>query len=82
MSKLDSNFQFFITTAPAPHLDNMHVVFGQVVGGKEIVREIEDLDTDKKDRPLQDARIVNCGELMLKKKKPEKPRYDLCCIMD
>jgi hypothetical protein len=53
----------------------MHVVFGHVVGGKEIVREIEDLDTDKKDRPLQDARIVNCGELMLKKKKPEKDRF-------
>ena len=62
-------FQFFITTAPAPHLDNIHVVFGQVVAGKEIVREIEELGTDKKDRPMQDARIVNCGELMLKKKK-------------
>jgi hypothetical protein len=61
--------QFFITTAVAPHLDNIHVVFGQVIGGKEIVREIEELDTDKKDRPMQDARIVNCGELMLKKKK-------------
>ena len=62
-------FQFFITTAPAPHLDNIHVVFGQVVAGKEIVREIEELGTDKKDRPMQDARIINCGELMLKKKK-------------
>ena len=45
------------------------MVFGQVIAGKEVVKEIEELDTDKKDRPMQDARIVNSGELMLKKKK-------------
>merc|ERR1711878_164960 len=66
--------QFFVTTAPAPHLDNLHVVFGQVVSGKEVVKEIEDLDTDKKDRPLQDARVVNCGELMRKAAKPKKKK--------
>ena len=60
--------QFFITTAPAPHLDGLHVVFGQVVGGKEVIKEIEELDTDKKDRPLQDVRIIGCGQLVLKKK--------------
>merc|ERR1711874_94968 len=65
--------QFFVTTAPASHLDSLHVVFGQVVSGKEVVKEIEDLDTDKKDRPLQDVRMVNCGELIKKtKKKREK----------
>lgn len=26
--------QFFITTAPAPHLNGRHVVFGEVVDGK------------------------------------------------
>ncbi|CAB4063773.1 PPIG [Lepeophtheirus salmonis] len=64
--------QFFVTTGPAPHLDSLHVVFGQVLSGKEIVKEIEELDTDKKDRPLQDARISNSGELVRKSNGSEQ----------
>jgi len=63
--------QFFILTAPAPHLDGIHTVFGVVLSGQEVIREIEQLQVDKKARPLQDARIVNCGELVPKKKKVE-----------
>ena len=63
--------QFFITTAEAPHLDGVHVVFGQVISGKEVIQEIEELQVDKKNRPLQDARIVKCGELIPKKKAVE-----------
>jgi cyclophilin family peptidyl-prolyl cis-trans isomerase len=50
--------QFFVTTVSTPHLDNKHVVFGEVINGKSIVREIENLKTQSGDKPLHDATIV------------------------
>ncbi|KAG6041782.1 peptidyl-prolyl cis-trans isomerase cpr6 [Claviceps citrina] len=55
--------QFFITTVPTPHLDDKHVVFGQVLNGKSIVRQIENLKTVDGDKPSKEAVIVNCGQL-------------------
>jgi peptidyl-prolyl isomerase G (cyclophilin G) len=60
--------QFFITTQPAIHLDGIHTVFGHILQGKEIISEIEQLQVDKKNRPLVDARIFNSGELIPKSK--------------
>ncbi|KAM7198615.1 Cyclophilin-like domain containing protein [Rhypophila sp. PSN 637] len=54
--------QFFITTVPTPHLDGKHVVFGQVLSGKSVVRQIENLTTQN-DKPSKDAIISDCGEL-------------------
>ncbi|XP_018394601.1 PREDICTED: peptidyl-prolyl cis-trans isomerase G isoform X2 [Cyphomyrmex costatus] len=62
------------TTQPAPHLDNVHVVFGEVVSGQEIITHIEGLPVDRMSRPLQDAKVVNCGELILKIKSKAKKR--------
>ncbi|XP_033230015.1 peptidyl-prolyl cis-trans isomerase cyp11 isoform X2 [Belonocnema kinseyi] len=66
--------QFFITTQPAPHLDNVHVVFGEVASGQEVISHIEGLPVDRMSRPLQDAKVVNCGELVLKTKSKAKKR--------
>ncbi|KAH7383913.1 peptidyl-prolyl cis-trans isomerase 1 [Pyrenochaeta sp. MPI-SDFR-AT-0127] len=55
--------QFFVTTVLTPHLDKKHVVFGEVINGKSIIRQIENLKTQSGDKPLQDTTIVDCGEL-------------------
>ncbi|KAL1881431.1 hypothetical protein VTK73DRAFT_3949 [Phialemonium thermophilum] len=55
--------QFFVTTVPTPHLDGKHVVFGQVLSGKSIIRQVENLPTDPGDKPQRDVVIVDCGQL-------------------
>jgi len=55
--------QFFITTKQTSWLDGRHVVFGKVLSGMDVVRKIESLDTDSRDRPLKDVVIANSGSL-------------------
>ncbi|CAE6426306.1 unnamed protein product [Rhizoctonia solani] len=55
--------QFFVTTVPTPHLDQKHVVFGEVVKGKSIIRQIENLPTSSGDAPIAPCVITKCGEL-------------------
>jgi peptidyl-prolyl isomerase D len=55
--------QFFVTTVPTPHLDGKHVVFGEVINGKNIVRKIENLSTQS-DKPTGgDVVVEDCGQL-------------------
>ncbi|KAJ6133095.1 Peptidyl-prolyl cis-trans isomerase D [Penicillium samsonianum] len=54
--------QFFVTTVPTPHLDGKHVVFGEVINGKSVIRKIENMKTQS-DKPFQDVTIVDCGQL-------------------
>ena len=55
--------QFFITLKPAPHLDGKHVVFGQVVEGIEVIREIGRVPTDMYERPRIPVHIFDCGQV-------------------
>jgi peptidyl-prolyl isomerase D len=54
--------QFFVTTVPTPHLDGKHVVFGEVISGKNIVRKIENLPTQS-DKPNPEVKVADCGQL-------------------
>eukprot|EP00756_Hemistasia_phaeocysticola_P058658 Hpha_TRINITY_DN35309_c0_g1::TRINITY_DN35309_c0_g1_i1::g.85112::m.85112 len=53
--------QFFVTLGPAPHLDGSHVAFGEVVSGTEVLRAVERVDVDDKDRPVSTVEITDCG---------------------
>ncbi|KAL8756880.1 MAG: hypothetical protein Q9199_002639 [Rusavskia elegans] len=54
--------QFFVTTVSTPHLDGKHVVFGEVLDGKGIIRKIENMKTQN-DKPQTDVTIADCGQL-------------------
>ncbi|XP_066999410.2 peptidyl-prolyl cis-trans isomerase D isoform X2 [Anabrus simplex] len=55
--------QFFITTVPCPHLDNINVVFGKVRKGMGVVMEVSSVECIN-DRPTKRCEIEDCGELL------------------
>ena len=55
--------QFFITLKDTPWLDKKHVVFGQVVKGFDLLKEIENVETDNNDKPKVKIIIEDCDEL-------------------
>ena len=53
-----NNAQFFITFKTASHLDNVHSVFGRVVGGLDVLQAMEQVKTDAQDRPVKPILIA------------------------
>ncbi|KAG8690550.1 Peptidyl-prolyl cis-trans isomerase B [Ceratobasidium sp. 423] len=57
--------QFFITTVVTSWLDGRHVVFGKVLEGMDIVRQIEDVPKGPGDKPREAVTIADSGELKI-----------------
>ncbi|KAH9179134.1 hypothetical protein EDB89DRAFT_2111335 [Lactarius sanguifluus] len=51
--------QFFITTNATPWLDKKHTIFGRLLSGLETVHAIENVKTNKADKPYEDIKIIN-----------------------
>ncbi|XP_012288735.1 peptidyl-prolyl cis-trans isomerase [Orussus abietinus] len=54
--------QFFITTAKTPWLDDLHVVFGRVVEGMDVVKKLESFGSQS-GKTSERIIIANCGQL-------------------
>ena len=54
--------QFFLCTAKTPWLNGKHVVFGSVVQGMDVVKEIEGYGSES-GRPQARIVIADCGQL-------------------
>ena len=68
--QLDQHTQGTVTLTPevreeykrvggTPHLDGQYTVFGEVVEGLNIVKDIDWVPTDDQDRPLEPVRIIH-----------------------
>lgn len=52
-----------------PHLDGQYTVFGEVIEGLDIVKQIQAVATDKNDRPLEDVVVLKMTVEQYSKKK-------------
>ena len=54
--------QFYIvwgeTKEGTPHLDGDYTVFGKVVKGLNVIEKIQQVETDRNDRPIEDVQII------------------------
>eukprot|EP00049_Salpingoeca_infusionum_P012323 m.224848 g.224848 ORF g.224848 m.224848 type:complete len:193 (+) comp15152_c0_seq2:111-689(+) len=54
--------QFFVTCTKCDYLDAKHVVFGKLIDGMLVLRKIEAVQTDQKNKPRIPIVITQCGQ--------------------
>lgn len=54
--------QFFVTTVKTSWLDGRHVVFGNVIEGMDVVKQVETLGSQS-GKPSKKVVIADCGQL-------------------
>jgi cyclophilin family peptidyl-prolyl cis-trans isomerase len=50
--------QFYICDGAQPRLDGQYTVFGRVIDGMDVVRAIAQVETDSRDRPVENVTII------------------------
>lgn len=53
--------QFFITTVKTTWLDGKHVVFGKVLEGMDVVKNIEGQPTNHRNEPNKEIKVAKCS---------------------
>ncbi len=56
-TKASNGSQFFVALAPAPKIDKMYTVFGEILEGLDVLDEISNLPADTNDFPLPNVII-------------------------
>ena len=59
----EAHREVYRTLGGTPHLDQNYTVFGEVISGLSVVDAIAGVDTDSRDRPLRDVRILKAEVL-------------------
>lgn len=66
LDRVDNKVRWFVTCVF--YVSSVHVVFGHVISGQEVVQTMENQKTDPNSRPYAEVKVLNCGELVPKSK--------------